>query len=149
MSGQYRCACLYTDNYVTIIGSAQLLAFVYSFARFTCFVKYYWVPDFIFATAYLARCAVYIRCHLKKRDLESRQMYSNVQMWSSVALAIGALVFVSMKWAEWSHFPTWPFLNWFVFLAIVNAFNTYLLRNYSKKDTETDALIYTAPNSGI
>ena len=137
--------CLYSDNYITIIGSSQLLAFAYFLARFTCFVKYYWTVDFIFMIAYLLRVLAYFNAHLKKRNLESRRIYWTVQAGSSVALAIGALSLVSMKWAEWQHFPTWPFINWFVFLAMVNGFNTFILRQYwlDSSKAESEALIYT------
>ena len=92
---------MHSDNYVTLIGSSQLLAFAYFFARFTCFVKYYWTVDFIFATVYLLRCVAYFNTHSKKRTLKSREIYWTVQAWSSLVLAVGALVFVIMKWAEW------------------------------------------------
>ena len=70
--GNKLCFCLTPDTAATLIGILQLNALLYFFFRFTCIVKYYWVPDVIFTLAYLMRVLAFFRCVYKKRDSESR-----------------------------------------------------------------------------
>ena len=130
MTATSYCFCYSLEVGVTLIGFLHLNAALYFWARASTFEPIYMWFDILIAACYTIRTTYFFLMLNQDGSTASRKDYFEYNKWTASGLAFCGLSLITLKWLEWSHYPTWTIVAWSL-IGLFNYYHWFLLKDYA------------------